>query len=240
MTPPLIGITTYGLNANQQYHLYANYLVAVRQAGGVPVLLAPGEEQIDVLCDRLDGLLFTGGGDINPTLYGGESHATIYSLDEERDSFDLALAKKALGLSLPILGICRGMQTLHLASGGKPLITHVPDSVDGSILHRQEPPSVSMRARPVEHGVQVSPGSRLAAIVGAEAIPVVSWHHQAIPAVSDDWALCGQAADGLIEAMEHQQHLWALAVQWHPEMSIDDGYQLKILKAFVDAAQLDK
>ncbi len=237
MTPPLIGITTYGLNADRQYHLYANYLDAVRQVGGVPVLLAPGEGQLDVLCDRLDGIIFTGGGDINPDAYGGESHRTIYSLDDERDRFDLALAKSALASSISILGICRGLQTLHLASGGKPLIPHVPDYFDGSILHRQEPPSPDDRASPVKHAVDVSPGSRLSAIVKAETIPVVSWHHQAAPMVPEGWVLCGQAADGLIEAIEHRNHPWAIALQWHPEMSLDDGYQIKIFQAFVEAAQ---
>ena len=240
MIPPLIGITTYGLNADRQYHLYASYLEAVRQAKGVPVLLPPGEDHLDILCDRLDGIIFSGGGDINPDFYGGESHAMIYHLDNERDHFELELAKKALERTIPILGICRGMQTLHLASHGKPLVAHVADCFDGSILHRQEPPNPNIRSRHVYHAVNVCTGSRLASIMQDETIPVVSWHHQAIPCVADDWALCGQAVDGLIEAIEHKHHPWALAVQWHPEMSIDDGYQLKMFKAFVDAAQNSK
>jgi putative glutamine amidotransferase len=235
MTAPLIGITTYGINEREQYHLYANYLVAVRKAGGVPVMLAPGENHVDVMCDRLDGIIFTGGGDFNPETVKGEFHPTIYNLDDERDSFDLALARKALASPLPILGICRGMQTLHLASGGKPLVSHVPDYFDGSILHRQEPPSVNVRAKPTNHEVQVMAGSLLSAIMDSETMPVVSWHHQAVPTLAEGWVLCGQAADGLIEAIAHQHHPWALAVQWHPEMSIDDGYQIRIFNAFVAA-----
>ena len=237
MTSPLIGITTYGLNEHNQYHLYASYLFAVRKAGGIPVLLAPGEEQVDVLCDRLDGIVFTGGGDINPVTVGGKPHPTIYSVDDERDSFDLALATKALESTIPILGICRGMQTLHLVSGGKPLISHVPDHFDGTILHRQEPPNVKVRAQPTHHDVKLVPDTLLATIMESDTISVVSWHHQAVPMVPDGWVLCGAAPDGLIEAIAHQNHPWAVAVQWHPEMSIDDGYQLKIFRAFVEAAQ---
>jgi len=232
----LIGITTYGLNADGQYHLYASYLKAVRLAGGIPVLLAPGETHLGELCDRLDGIIFTGGGDITPGLYGGRPHPMIYSLDDQRDEFELALAKQILKTSIPILGICRGLQTLHLASQGKPLIPHVLDHFDGSIVHRQEPPDPSVRAKPVNHRVRVAPNSRLAEILPSDTIPVVSWHHQAIPTVPEGWAVAAQAADGLIEAIEHEQHPWALAVQWHPEMSIEDGYQLKIFQAFVEAA----
>lgn len=233
---PLIGITTYGRNDNRQYHLYVSYLEAVRAAGGVPVLLTPGETQLTVLLERMDGLIFTGGGDLNPALYGDLSHPTIYSLDDERDRFDLALARAALASTMPLLGICRGLQTLNLASGGGPLILHVPDQFDGTVQHRQEPPDLTQRARPVNHWVEVSPKSRLAAIVAAAKIPVVSWHHQAIPSVPPGWQLCGWAADGLIEAIEHQHHPWAMAVQWHPEMSVHDGYQLKIFQALVAAA----
>lgn len=233
---PLIGLTTYGRNSADQFHLYANYVDAVRLAGGVPVLLPPGESQPEALLTKLDGLVFTGGGDISPACFDGDDHPTIYSLDSERDRFELALADRALTSSIPILGICRGLQVLNLASRGDKLVSHVPD-IFTQIQHRIEPPNRESRAQPTGHPVRVSPNSRLAQIVAADEIPVVSWHHQAIKTVPPRWQLAAQAADGLIEAIEHTQHPWLLALQWHPEMSINDGYQLKIFKAFILAAQ---
>ena len=236
MSYPLIGITTYGRNANRQFHLYANYVDAVRRAGGVPVLLPPGEQHPSVFLERLDGIVFTGGGDVSPECFGGDDHPMIYSLDLERDRFELQLAKLALRAAVPVLGICRGLQVLNLASDGDKLIPHVPD-VFTTVAHRIEPPNVQTRAQPTNHWVQVNPDSHLAQIVEAERVPVVSWHHQAIKTAPLNWQVVGYGPDGLIEAIEHAHHPWLLAVQWHPEMSLDDGYQLKIFQAFVAAAQ---
>ena len=233
---PLIGITTYGRKADGQYPLHASYIEAVRIAGGVPVLLSPGDAYLDVLLTRLDGIIFTGGGDVSPDCFGGDRHPTIYGLDLDRDRFELRLAELALASDAPILGICRGLQVLNLVSNGDKLIPHVPDVFD-SILHRIEPPSSQTRAQPTRHWVQVSPHSHLAQIVEADCIPVVSWHHQAIKAAPAGWRITAQAPDGLIEAIEYPLHPWLLALQWHPEMSLDDGYQTKIFHAFVAAAQ---
>ncbi len=233
---PLIGITTYGLNAAKQFHLYANYLEAVRLAGGIPVLLTPGEAHPSDLLERLDGLVFTGGGDVAPECFGGEQHSTIYSVDTARDRFELTLAERVLDTDIPTLGICRGLQVLNIASQGDILIPHVPD-VFTAMRHRVEPPDPQTRASPTEHPVIVKAGSRLASIVQAEEISVVSWHHQAIKTVPPQWQMVAQAPDGLIEAIEHIHHPWMVALQWHPEMSIADGYQIKVFQAFVRAAQ---
>ncbi|WP_204137005.1 gamma-glutamyl-gamma-aminobutyrate hydrolase family protein [Halomicronema sp. CCY15110] len=232
---PLIGITSYGRNAMNEFRLYANYLEAVRLAGGVPVLLTPGEAHPEVLLDRLDGIIFSGGGDVSPACFGGDAHPMIYSLDEERDRFELDLAKQVLRSDIPTLGICRGLQVLNLASGGDNLIPHVPD-VFTTMPHRLEPPNVQTRAQPVQHSVTITPDSYLAEIFESEQIPVVSWHHQAIKTPPPNWQLAAQAPDGLIEAIAYPQHPWLLAVQWHPEMSIHDGYQIKLFQAFVTAA----
>ncbi|MEL6383749.1 MAG: gamma-glutamyl-gamma-aminobutyrate hydrolase family protein [Cyanobacteria bacterium J06626_18] len=236
MFHPLIGITTYGLNAAKQFHLYANYLEAVRLAGGVPVLLTPEEVHPQVLLERLDGIVFTGGGDVSPECFGGEQHPTIYSVDIERDRFELTLADLVLQAEIPTLGICRGMQILNIASQGDSLIPHVPD-VFTEMRHRIEPPNPQTRASPTQHTVTIKEGSRLASIVQAEAISVVSWHHQAVKTVPSQWQRVAQAPDGLIEAIEHTCHPWMLALQWHPEMSIEDGYQIKVFQAFIKAAQ---
>lgn len=232
---PLIGITSYGRNAADEYRLYANYLEAVRLAGGVPVLLTPGEAHPEVLVQRLDGIIFSGGGDVSPACFGGDEHPMIYSLDDDRDRFELHLAQHVLRSAIPTLGICRGLQVLNLASGGDKLIPHVPD-VFTQLQHRIEPPDVQTRAQPTCHPVTLKADSRLAEIFGTEQISVVSWHHQAIKALPPNWQLAAQATDGLMEAIEYPSHPWLVAVQWHPEMSIDDGEQIKLFRAFVTAA----
>jgi len=232
---PLIGITSYGRNAADEYRLYANYLEAVRLAGGVPVLLTPGEAHPEVLVQRLNGIIFSGGGDVAPACFGGDEHPMIYSLDDERDRFELHLAQHVLRSPIPILGICRGLQVLNLASGGDKLIPHVPD-IFTDMPHRIEPPDVQTRAQPTRHPVSLKADSRLAEIFGKAQISVVSWHHQAIKALPPHWQLAAQATDGLLEAIEYPAHPWLLAVQWHPEMSIDDGEQIKLFRAFVTAA----
>lgn len=228
----MIGITTYGRNGDQQFYLFANYVEAIRRAGGIPLLLPPGETQCDRLLDHIDGLVLAGGGDVDPHGYGGAGHPTIYKVDPERDRFEMTLAQMALQRSLPILGICRGLQILGLVSGAPRLVPHVPDQFGTATLHR------SPEATPVQHGVILDPGSRLAQQVGTTELSVVSWHHQAVVLPIPGWTVVGRAADGLVEAMEHQTHPWAIAVQWHPEMSPpDDPHQSALFRGFVAAAQ---
>jgi putative glutamine amidotransferase len=228
---PLIGITTYGRNEKNEYHLYAAYVDAVRRAGGVPILLPPGEPHLDRLLERMDGLIFTGGGDIEPEHYEGDDHPTIDRIDPERDAFELDLARRAIQTDLALLGICRGLQILSVVSGGR-LLPHVPDAFGRETLHREEPP------RPTRHSVRVVSGSLLSQIVQSPELEVVSWHHQAVPTIPPGWQATAFAPDGLIEALEHERHPWAIAVQWHPELSaIEDPLQQRIFDAFINAAR---
>ncbi len=227
---PVIGITTYSRNEAGEFYLPGPYIDAVQLAGGIPILLPPNQPAPDQLLAIVDGLIFSGGGDIDPALYGGEHHPTIYLVDAERDTFELALAKAAIDSHIPVLGICRGMQILSVASGAE-LITHVPDVYGETIHHRLDHPR-----RPIGHAVQVSPTSRLATMLGESEIAVVSWHHQAIKTVPDGWTVTAQAADGLIEALEYRQHPWLFAVQWHPELSPDDPVHQRLFQALVAAA----
>ncbi|KAM3093527.1 gamma-glutamyl-gamma-aminobutyrate hydrolase family protein [Phormidesmis sp. 146-35] len=230
MSPsPIIGITTHSRNEAGELCLPGTYVDAVQLAGGSPILLPPN--QPDQILNILDGLIFTGGGDINPALYGGEAHPTIYAVDPDRDEFELALAKVALTTQIPILGICRGMQVLNVATGGD-LVPHVPDAYGDAIAHRLDHPR-----RPTQHDVQVFPDSRLAQILETKALTIVTWHHQAVRTFSADWRLAAQASDGLVEALEHQHHPWAIGLQWHPEMSAQDPAHLKLFQALVKAAR---
>src|SRR5438309_2418633 len=115
MNPPLIGITTYGRDENNKFYLPAEYVDAVRRAGGLPILLPPGEDHNNPLLPHMDGLLLTGGGDIDPEIYGGIHHESVYMIDPERDRNDLALAREVIAAGLPTFGICRGTQVINVA-----------------------------------------------------------------------------------------------------------------------------
>ncbi|MDZ8227624.1 gamma-glutamyl-gamma-aminobutyrate hydrolase family protein [Nostoc sp. ChiVER01] len=231
---PLIGITTYGRLAPLPFSLPSEYIDAVRASGGIPILLPPGEVEQAQLLDSLDGLIISGGGDIDPACYNGFVHPTIYSVDRERDAFELQLGKFALERHLPILGICRGLQILIVACGGT-LIPHIPDVYGTSALHRLEPEPG--RRLPTEHLVRIDVESLLADCLQNSHISVVSWHHQAVDKVPPGWRVVAHAwDDGVIEAVEHEQHPWAIGVQWHPELSILNHSHQRLFQALVQAA----
>jgi putative glutamine amidotransferase len=203
---------------------------AVRKAGGVPVLLAPGEINPDQIFRLIDGLIFAGGGDINPAVYNGNHHPSIERVDNERDALEIELARQALSRQTPTLGICRGQQLLNVATGGN-LIEHLPDQFGETVRHR------GAAGENVEHPVQIQPGSRLAQITGVTTLSTVSKHHQGIGRITAEWQVMARAADGVIEAQEHKHHPWMIAVQWHPELSYQDARHLRLFQALVEAAR---
>jgi putative glutamine amidotransferase len=229
--PPIIGITTYGRGDDQRFNLPAEYVDAVRRAGGIPVLLPPGEPYQDDLLDLLDGVIFSGGGDIDPARYNGAPHETIYRVDPERDDSEINLTRLVVENGLPTLGICRGAQVINVALGGT-LIEHLPDEVSGEVNHRMEPPT-----QYIHHPVTVEVTSHLAQLVGDTEINSASWHHQAVREVAPGLKIVAQAADGAIEALEMPGHPWLVAVQWHPEsIAAHDPVQQRIFDALVEAA----
>ncbi|WP_199348372.1 gamma-glutamyl-gamma-aminobutyrate hydrolase family protein [Microcoleus sp. FACHB-SPT15] len=226
---PIIGITAYKQQETGNFYAPVGYVNAVRRAGGVPILLPPGEPDPAVLMEAVDGLVFTGGGDLDPVTYNGAPHPKVYGVDSERDASELALAKLALMADKPVLGICRGLEVLMVASGGD-LVQHVPDEFGETILHRQE------LLIPAEHRVHILPDSQLASMIGTTEISVVSWHHQAVRTAPLGWRVVAKAPDGVIEALEHEDHPWGFALQWHPELSPADPLHLRIFEAFIVAA----
>ncbi len=227
---PLIGITTYARDEGNQVHLPAEYVDAVRRAGGCAVLLPPGEPQLDVVLGKLDGLIIAGGGDIDPQCYGGVHHPSVYMLDRERDDMELALARRVLDSQLPTLCICRGTQILNVVLGGT-LHVHLPDVVGETILHRAPP------REPTPHPVEVDDSSRLAKLMGQTACEPMSWHHQAIDQLGTGLQVVARAADEVIEAVEYPNHPWLIGVQWHPELSAaDDVAQQRLFDELVGAA----
>jgi putative glutamine amidotransferase len=228
---PVIGIPTSSRDENGRVGLPAAYVEGVRRAGGLPFLLPPGEPRLEAFIELIDGLLLPGGGDVDPRLYGGQDHATLYGIDAARDEAEIRLACHAAESGMPLLCVCRGAQVLNVALGGT-LIEHLPDVVGETVLHRARPKGH------IPHPVDLVPGSRLAALLGRAPAAPSSSHHQAIRRVASDLAVAAYAADGTIEAVEMPSHPWLFAVQWHPEVSATkDPTEQKLFDGLVRAAR---
>ena len=218
MTPSLIGITTYRTKnpaGNPILALGENYVQAISQAGGIPVMVPLGlpEKQLTSLVARLDGILFSGGGDLDPDIFGMESNPEVKSVDPDRDRVEIQMVQTAAAEGLPFLGICRGLQVINVALGGT-LYTHIPDQDPHALKHDYYP---DWARDHLPHAVQVDPDSRLAAILGTISPEVNSLHHQGIRDLATGLQASGWAPDDLIEAIEIPDHPFGLAVQWHPE-----------------------
>jgi putative glutamine amidotransferase len=196
------------------HQLRAAYADAVVGAGGIPLLLAPtlGREAIGKLMGHLEGLLITGGAfDISPALYGEKPSAKLGRLAPERTEFELALLRKAAQRDLPVLAICGGMQLLNVARGGT-LFQHLPDDLPG--LEHEQPGD----RRAPGHTVEIEAGTRLAALVGSETLPVNSSHHQGLKTVGTGLRVGARSRDGLVEAIEDPGTAFCIGVEWHPEL----------------------
>jgi putative glutamine amidotransferase len=195
------------------------YVRALLTAGGVPLVLSPlmGASLVGPALDGCDGLLLTGGEDIEPSWYGADPSPMLTPPSQERDLFELALFAVARQRGLPILGICRGIQLVNVALGGT-LFQDLPSERPGSVDHS---PSGARDTR--SHSIHLQPGSRAALALGATEVTVNSVHHQAIKALAPDLVATAWSTDGLVEAVESKPGAsWILAVQWHPEEMYGD------------------
>jgi len=228
---PVIGITCAASRDGCRLYLNEPYAAAVAAAGGLPLLLPemPGLEK-DYL-KRLDGLLLSGGGDIDPSFFGQEPHPLMGWVSPRRDAFELELARLALKSGIPVLGICRGLQILNVAAGGD-ICQDLSLSVRDPLKHFQDAP----RWHPT-HGLRINPGSLLASLLGLE-IRVNSFHHQAVGKVSGLFMVTARSPDGVIEGLESRNG-YALGVQFHPEeLWKQDARFLNIFYSLVEAARL--
>ena len=213
---PLIGVSTSITVDKQPERAYVNsaYLHAVQQAGGVPVALPPqmSPRSLEIIGARLHGLLLTGGGDMDPAAFGEAPHATVYEVAPSRDSLETAAVRLAMARALPILAICRGIQVLNVALGGS-LYQDVGTDPGTQLGHSQKEP----RDQPT-HKVTVAPESRLARVMGVDAIEVNSMHHQAVKALGRGLVAVAWAPDQIVEGVElDDADRFVLGVQWHPE-----------------------
>ena len=237
MTLPLIGITTYRTNnpaGNPILALGEHYVQAISQAGGIPLLVPLGlpEAQLTSLAARLDGILFSGGGDLDPNFFGMESSSEVKGIDPDRDRVEIQMVQTAVAEGLPFLGICRGLQVINVALGGT-LYTHIPDQHPQALKHDYYP---DWAHDYLPHNVRVDSGSRLAAILETSAPNVNSLHHQGIRDLANPLQAIGWAPDNLIEAIELPEHPFGLAVQWHPEWLTSQASMRALFRAFVAAA----
>jgi putative glutamine amidotransferase len=227
---PLIGITSYaeeirwGVWTEEAALIPLSYVRAVERAGGRPLVVPPSEDGLDETLGVLDGLILSGGGDLDPDLYGAAAHPETDAPRPERDQAELRLLQVALERDMPVLAVCRGSQLFNVARGGD-LVQHLPDDL-GHERHKHEPGQFS------DHGVRLDPASRVGALLGEHA-PVKSHHHQGYGRIGDGLREAAWADDGTVEALEDPGKRFAVGVLWHPE----EGEDFALFRALVEEAR---
>jgi putative glutamine amidotransferase len=234
-TRPLIGINTDFIPAVKQTAarawLQAGYFDAVVAAGGLPVMIPPLGQDVDIdpLLDHLDGFLLTGGLDMDPKRYGQPSHGSVQPMAERRENSDRNLIRRLVARQVPLLAIGVGMQQVNFVQGGS-LHLHLPDELPRSMPHR-DPSGGTHR-----HMVVIEPNTRMEEIYGAGEIRVNSAHHQAVRQVGDGLWVGAKAPDGVIEAIESIDPSWfCVGVQWHPESDTASALDMQLFECFVQA-----
>nr|WP_253307910.1 gamma-glutamyl-gamma-aminobutyrate hydrolase family protein [Rickettsia endosymbiont of Ceutorhynchus assimilis] len=241
---PIIGLTLdlanncekYSYAAFPWYALRKNYADAIIKAGGVPLLLPYQSSTINELLAIIDGIVIPGGDeDIHPKFYEPEYAEDVVIANNERDEFEILVLKKSLARNIPILGICRGMQLLNVAFGGS-LIQHIPDYMKNNnqtiIINHEQPSPKNI----VSHSITIESGTKLAKMTNNKTqVMVNSTHHQAIDRVGNGLVVSAKANDGIIEAIELQNHKFVIGAQWHPEYLNDNDVDLNLFKELIKA-----
>jgi len=235
MNSPVIGITCSWEIDRAAYLSPRDYTDAVRAAGGRPVLLPHTtleSGEAESVLSRIDGLLLSGGTDLDPATFGEEPRFPLKAIDPVRDGFELALSRTALTTGLPVFGICRGIQVLNLAAGGT-VYQDLSGQVPGALRHEQDAP----RWHPT-HTVSIEKGTKLHAILEEALCRVNSFHHQAVRDAAPGFAVSATASDGVVEAIEATDAPFVLGVQWHPENTYRTlASSRRLFAAFVTAAR---
>jgi gamma-glutamyl-gamma-aminobutyrate hydrolase PuuD len=226
---PVIGITSYAEQArwgvwdSPAALIPMAYVHAVERAGGRPLIVPPSQDGIEETLDALDGLLLSGGSDLDPELYGAEAHPETNGVRPDRDLAEIALLRAALERDMPVLAVCRGSQVLNVAQGGD-LVQHLPEVV-GHERHKHTPSVFG------DHDVDLVQGTRLQRLLGDHA-PVKSHHHQGYGRLGDGLKEAAKADDGTVEAIEDPSRRFALGVLWHPE----EGDDFALFRELVEEA----
>jgi putative glutamine amidotransferase len=239
--PAVIGLTTISIAATEEHRpprLGQNetYIQAVAAAGGAPLLIPhlADEGLLRAVYEQLDGLLLTGGEDVDPARYGQAIHEKCGAISASRDATELPLARWAMQEGKPLLAICRGIQVLNVALGGS-LYQDIGAQLPGAARHDWYP---GFPRNHLPHTVAVSAGTHLARIVGAGSLPVNSLHHQAVHHVAPPLVITALAPDGVVEALEARDHPFVIGVQWHPEeLAGEDARARRLFEALVQASR---
>ncbi len=237
MSGPVIGLTTdRNLNSRQMVLVDAAeaYIQAVLRAGGIPVMLPVGLQTGDLpaLAGRLDGVVFIGGGDVNPERFDGAPNPRISAIDDQRDEMEFELLRLMIASGKPFLGICRGIQVINVALGGS-LYTDIGSQMRKARRHDWYP---NIPRDHIAHMVEVEKDSLLGSVTGAGKLEVNSLHHQGIDRLAPGLKAIGHSSDGLIESVELSGHPFGLGVQWHPEWLGGYTAHRAIFQALVQAA----
>lgn len=227
-------VTNLGSPLQQWDYISTDYAIAVIAAGGIPVLIPniPDASKITEVLDHIDGLLISGGADVDPSVYGEYPKSYCGPSVQQRDRIEVKLIKEAYKRKMPIFGVCRGLQIMNATFGGS-LFQDIPSDT-GFNTH-----SINIYERNVPvHPVTIDPKSQLAKILGKDKTETNSYHHQSVNRVAKNGTVVATAPDGIVEGMEFQGgHPFTLAVQWHPEMMYDAEDTRKLFTAFVKAAK---
>jgi putative glutamine amidotransferase len=213
MRPAVAVTASYSKDPEAGFELRSSYVRSLEQAGGLPLIVAPGRpEEAALYLERVMGLVLTGGSDVDPALFGEAPHPALRRVVPERDAFEIALCREAVRRDLPVLAICRGQQVLNVALGGT-LYQDIASEVPGALAHRADGERWE-----TSHEVVLAPGTRLRSVLGGDRFAVNSFHHQAVRDVAPGLIVSARSpVDSIIEGLESPTHRFVLGVQWHPE-----------------------
>ncbi|MDA1194724.1 MAG: gamma-glutamyl-gamma-aminobutyrate hydrolase family protein [Planctomycetota bacterium] len=235
---PVIGISCSTLvdreeDAHLRFSLPEYYVQCVLDAGGLPLMLPNIDaDHVPAYLSRVDGVVLSGGVDVEPHHFGQEPHPDLGVVDSARDLFELALCRGIRAQGVPTLAICRGIQVMNVAFGGT-LFQHIPGQVPGAIRHSQR----AIRHSAVDHSILIEEGTHLRELAGTARTRVNTFHHQAIDRLAAGLVVTARATDGVIEGAEDPAHPFLVGVQWHPERRRDDPLTQALFRGLVEAAR---